>query len=268
MIAILSDIHANLEALEAVLADIEQFKVEAIYCLGDLVGYGPDPIACLQLARKWSVVLLGNHDAAMLSENQLDGYSALALRRSLLNCRDTLKHHPDGPRISLFLWNCPSSIVRGKCLYVHGSPRESLHEYIFPEDIYNDGKMSALMSRFEHICFCGHTHLPGIFRTAEPKPQKPQPWSFFRREELPPPKWDHLTPEECGHEYPLSGEKLICNVGSVGQPRDNDPRAGYVLYSPELIRFRRVKYDVEKTIRKIYDGPDDNMLGDRLLTGR
>lgn len=273
MIAILSDIHANLEALEAVLADIERFPVEAIYCLGDIVGYGPDPIPCLQYAMKWPVVLLGNHEAAARGFDALE-YGSPVWANSILRTRAQIRQHAQGADFTVFLWQLRSRFEQPGRLFVHGTPREPTNEYIFPEDIYNDKKMAVLTSLFDGICFCGHTHIPGIFRAATPLPPAPPPaakgWSLFRkpeREQLPT-SWEYVTPADCRNEYPQTGEKLICNVGSVGQPRDNDPRASYVLVTPEIIRFRRVDYDVAKTVKKIYDGPDDNMLGDRLRWGR
>ena len=132
-------------------------------------------------------------------------------------------------------------------LFVHGSPRNPLNEYVFPEDIYNQKKMEKLFSLVEHHCFQGHTHVPGVFT---------QNLNFF-------------SPEEIGYQYSLSDEKAMMNVGSVGQPRDGDPRACYVIIDNDLVRYRRVEYPVEKTRQKIYDTPElDNFLGDRLLDGR
>jgi predicted phosphodiesterase len=152
MIAILSDIHANLEALEAVLNDVAKFPVEAIYCLGDLVGYGPDPIPCLQAAMEWDLVLLGNHDVAALNPgNDLDGWSALAAKNSVLRARAQLQQHPRGAELSVFFWALRSQFSSRGNLFLHGSPRHPIHEYVFPEDIHNDKKMNALMSCFEKV---------------------------------------------------------------------------------------------------------------------
>jgi diadenosine tetraphosphatase ApaH/serine/threonine PP2A family protein phosphatase len=136
-------------------------------------------------------------------------------------------------------------------LYVHGSPRNHLNEYVFPEDIENERKMTRLGEMFGRVCFNGHTHIPGIFIERSLG------------------KWEFIGPEECETGFPIDGHRLICNVGSVGQPRDGDWRACYVLFDGSRIWFRRVAYDVETTIRKIYAVPElENFLGDRLRDGR
>ncbi len=132
-------------------------------------------------------------------------------------------------------------------MFVHGSARNPLNEYVFPEDIYNQRKMEKIFSLIEHHCFQGHTHVPGVFT---------QGLNF-------------LSPEEIGYEYRLADEKTMTNVGSVGQPRDGDPRACYVVLDEGTVKFRRVEYPFENTIKKIYDIPElDNFLGDRLREGR
>jgi diadenosine tetraphosphatase ApaH/serine/threonine PP2A family protein phosphatase len=137
--------------------------------------------------------------------------------------------------------------MEGSTLYVHGSARNPLNEYVFPEDIYNKRKLEKIFALVPQYAFQGHTHVPGVF-TASP--------SFF-------------SPEELGNEYRLGEEKAMINVGSVGQPRDGDRRACYVVLEDDVVRFRRIEYPFEKTISKIYDIPDlDNFLGDRLRDGR
>ena len=132
-------------------------------------------------------------------------------------------------------------------LYVHGSARNPLNEYVFPEDIYNARKLEKIFVLIEKYCFQGHTHVPGVFT---------QDGRF-------------LGPTELGHRYPLAAEKVMVNVGSVGQPRDGDPRACYVIVEDGVVNFRRVDYPVDTTVQKIYDTPElDNFLGDRLREGR
>lgn len=274
MIAIVSDIHGNLEALDAVLEDIEKFAgVEAIYCLGDLVGYGPDPLACVRKAMQWEMVLLGNHDSAFLNfADDLSGYPAI-LSRMLLRNRAELLQHPLCAELTGFLRDLkPESWCQGN-LFVHGSPRHPLNEYVFPEDVYNDQKMAGVMDRFGTLCFCGHTHLPGVFRRSATVPTLPaRQWgiidSLWSKRTPVTPKWDYLSPEEFDFELPIAGEQLLCNVGSVGQPRDNDPRACYVLLSAEKIEFRRIEYDVEQTVAKLRSVPDGDFYGERLRIGR
>jgi diadenosine tetraphosphatase ApaH/serine/threonine PP2A family protein phosphatase len=126
-----------------------------------------------------------------------------------------------------------------------------LNEYVFPEDIYNERKMEKLGTQFDRVCFNGHTHVPGVFVERGLG------------------RWEFIGPEECVGGIRVVGERVICNVGAVGQPRDGDWRACYVLFDDDTIWFRRVEYDVEATIRKIYAVPMlANFLGDRLREGR
>jgi diadenosine tetraphosphatase ApaH/serine/threonine PP2A family protein phosphatase len=251
MYAILSDVHGNLESLVAVLADIEKQGVRAIYYLGDTLGYGPNPMECLDLAMRMTVSLLGNFDQAVLFHP--DGYCESA-ERSILWSRarlDAEKGSAIGRLRAEYLGSLPRTHREGDTLYVHGSPRNPLSEYIFPEDVYNPQKMTRIGAMFGQLCFCGHTHIPGVFLEQAPG------------------KWEFLHAEECERGFPVAGRKLICNVGAVGQPRDNDERASYALFDGERICLRRVAYDVETTIRKIYAVPElANFLGDRLREGR
>lgn len=249
--ALISDIHGNLEALTAVLEDIRQENITEIFCLGDIVGYGPNPAQCLDtVIEKCRVTILGNHDQASLFDP--DGFNPLALQ-AIYWTRDQLENEHDSPdtvnRRWDFLGELPRTYNEGDYLYVHGSPREPTNEYVFPEDVYNQRKMDALFSRFERYCFTGHTHIPGVFT--------------FSRE--------FITPEEGGYSFSLGQDKVLINVGSVGQPRDNDPRACYLILDREnnVITYKRVEYPFDTTAQKIYAVDElDNMLGDRLRTGR
>lgn len=256
--ALISDIHGNLEALDAVMADIETRQVDRIVCLGDIVGYGPNPCQCLDIVTKKSkLTILGNHDQAVMFDP--DGFNPLALR-AIYWTRDQLDHGPGGPTTINdrwdFLGNLPK-MHRDKAeniLYVHGSPREPTDEYVFPESIYDESKMRLLFDRVDWLCFQGHTHMPGVFTQ----------------------DFDFVPPEACDFIYPLNGEKLMINVGSVGQPRDEDNRSCYAVLDTDKKRleYYRVKYDVDKTADKIYaiaaDLRDESfrMLGDRLKVGR
>jgi diadenosine tetraphosphatase ApaH/serine/threonine PP2A family protein phosphatase len=250
--AILSDVHGNHEAFEAVLADVRRQGIDTAYNLGDTLGYGPDPLACLELASAQRLTLLGNFDYAVL--HGADGFGAAA-ERSILWTRKILQSG-SGDALAPGPWRTwlealPQAFRDAGALYVHGSPRRPLHEYLFPEEIYNPKKLTAIAAMFDGLCFCGHTHLPGVFLLDRPG------------------KWDYLTPDECGSGFTVGGRKLICNVGSVGQPRDQDPRASYVVFDGVRVRFRRVEYDFEATIRKVHAIPEiDNFLGDRLREGR
>ena len=148
-----------------------------------------------------------------------------------------------------FLCELPRTVREGDLLFVHGSPRGPTNEYVFPEDIQNTKKMEKLFSLVPHLCFQGHTHVPGIFTSH---------YSF-------------LTPIEIvtGYSVADSSQRLMINVGSVGQPRDGDSRSCYVIYDGDVVKFRRVEYDVERTVREIEAEPElDNFLGYRLREGR
>lgn len=252
MRAIISDIHGNLEALQAVLSAIQQEGIQEIYCLGDVVGYGPNPRECIDLVVNCSVCLLGNHDQGALFDPE--GFNAGA-ERAIFWTRKTLESgDPDASeRRWEFLGELPRMRREPDFLFVHGSARNPLNEYVFPEDIYNQRKMERIFSLVDKYCFQGHTHIPGVFT-----------------EDL-----NFLAPEEIDFEYKLGNQKVLINVGSVGQPRNGDNRSSFVILDndPESgapnVQFRRVEYDFETTIEKIYAIPElDNFLGDRLRDGR
>ena len=246
--ALISDIHSNIEALEAVLANIRDQGITEIYCLGDLVGYGPNPREVIDEIMKCQVCLLGNHDQGALFDPE--GFNSGA-ERAIFWTRTQLEEGPGTPAMRQrrwdFLGELPRSRTEDNLLFVHGSARNPLNEYVFPEDIYNKRKLEKIFALVQQYAFQGHTHVPGVFTES---------FNFF-------------SPEELNNEYRLDGSKAMINVGSVGQPRDGDPRACYVVLEDGLVRFRRVEYPFEKTISKIYDIPDlDNFLGDRLRDGR
>lgn len=258
--AIISDVHGNAEALTAVLADIASRGVQRIVSLGDIVGYGPDPLQSVDLVRRhceWS--LMGNHDFGVLYEPT--NFNAAA-ESSAYWTRDALDAEPDDKlrrERYEFLGRLRVRIVemaadgRTPILFVHGSPRRPINEYIFPDDVASaPDKVSTIFERVQRICFVGHTHVPGVF-TSEP---------------------DFYPPGELTDQtYTLlENEKAIVNVGSVGQPRDLDPRASYVIVedaSPLRVQFVRVPYDANATARKIKAIPQlSDWLADRLLEGR
>ncbi len=250
--ALISDIHGNYEALQAVLDDIREQGITTICCLGDIIGYGPNPCECLDsVITSCATAILGNHDQAALFDP--DGFNPVALQ-AVYWTREQLEHGPGSPsavnRRWDFLGELPRSHSEENLLFVHGSPREPTNEYVFPEDVYNQRKMDSLFDRIELYCFQGHTHIPGVFTASG----------------------EFITPEECDYTFRLTGEKAMFNVGSVGQPRDNDPRACYVIMSDNgdpAVEFRRVEYPLDTTVQKIYREPSlDNMLGDRLRSGR
>jgi diadenosine tetraphosphatase ApaH/serine/threonine PP2A family protein phosphatase len=219
-----------------------------VYCLGDVVGYGPNPVECVDLAMDFRLTVLGNHDHAALFD---PAHFSPVAERAIFWTRDQLEKATGCRQRREDRWNflaeCPGSYRDEHGLFVHGSARNPLTEYVFPEDVYNQRKMDRIFSLVERYCFQGHTHVPGIFT-----------------EEL-----RFHSPEEIGGDHQLNGGKTLVNVGSVGQPRDGDWRACYVLLDGQRLTFRRVEYDVDATARKIYAVPElDRALGDRLREGR
>ena len=256
--AVISDIHANAEALKRVLEDIERRGVERIICLGDIVGYGPDPLQCVDLVRQrcaWS--LMGNHDFGVLYEptnfNPPAESSAFWSREQLdAETDDALRsaRYEFMGRMRVRVLERPPDLAFD-LLAVHGSPRRPINEYIFPNDVDQaPEKLESLFERFDRLCICGHTHQPGVF-TDEP---------------------DFYPPPELGDDrtYRFSDEeKVIVNVGSVGQPRDEDPRASYVIIHDDRIEFLRVEYDIDVTANRIKAVPQlHDYLAERLYQGR
>ncbi len=252
MFAIISDIHSNLEALRAVFDDLEKRGAEKVYCLGDIVGYGPQPGECLDLiAERTEASLCGNHDHAVFYEPLNFNVNA---ERAAFWTRSVIDEEPDVERRNVrwrFLGSLSPRLEIDGMLFVHGSPRKPINEYLFPDDVYaNPQKLMSNFQRMEQMtCFCGHTHVPGVF-VDDP---------YFE------------PPEELGEvpRYTIGDEKVIINVGSVGQPRDRDPRAAYVVVDGDQVEFVRVEYNIDVTAKKIRDNPNlEDFLAARLYEGK
>ena len=247
MRAIISDIHGNLEALKEVLKDIRSQNVSEIYCLGDVVGYGPNPCECIDMVMEnCQLCILGNHDQASMFDPE--GFNAGAERAIFWTRTQLEQGNPsDTDRRWEFLGELPRIKREDKFLFVHGSARNPLNEYVFPEDIYNQRKIERIFSLVDNYCFQGHTHIPGVFT---------EDLNFY-------------FPADINQRYEIGNSKVLVNVGSVGQPRDGDRRSSYVMIDGNTIHFKRVEYDVNQTANKIYNIPElDNFLGDRLKEGR
>jgi diadenosine tetraphosphatase ApaH/serine/threonine PP2A family protein phosphatase len=224
---IISDIHSNLVALEAVLSDAPTGL--PIWCLGDVVGYGPYPNECVELLRDLGVeCIVGNHDWAVMNKVDVQDFN-LDAQRSVLWTQEQLKADN-----MAYLESLPLSLVKGDFTLVHGSPREPVWEYILYPPIarLNFAYFSTT------CCFVGHTHVPVLFR--------------FRAA-----NGEHTCETEQlieGSPQPLGDGRLIINPGSVGQPRDGDARASYAILDVEALTLehRRVRYDIAK-IQKLME---------------
>jgi predicted phosphodiesterase len=225
---VLSDIHSNLEAFQAVLKDAE--PIDEIWCLGDVVGYGPDPNACVELLQTMPhQAIAGNHDWATVGKLDLRDFNPDARDANLWN-RQQL-----APDNLAYLEALPETLVDGQFTLAHGSPRHPIWEYI----IYCSTAVSNASSFETPYCFVGHTHTPTIFYVDQLDDEN----GCEQRDPM------------IGKPISLESQRLIINPGSVGQPRDGDPRASYmILDRNELtIEHRRVEYPVEATQAKMME---------------
>lgn len=247
--ALISDIHGNLEALKAVLADIEKRAIGEIYFLGDIVGYGPDPEACIDVVSgRCKVHLMGNHDHALLTKPV--GFNPIA--RQAIECLREQMHPDDADEEKTRRWDYLSGLElvheEGEFLCVHASPREPIYEYVLDTDAtFGRAKLEKIFARMKHVAFVGHTHVPGVM-TEEPR-------------------WHGV--KELEYEWAFVEGKQIVNLGSVGQPRDRDPRASYIELNDQGCRWHRVEYDIDAVVEKVKAvGCLDDRNGLRLLRGR
>jgi predicted phosphodiesterase len=220
--AIIADIHANLAALMAVLIDIKQKgKMEEVWCLGDIIGYGPDPHQCLELLRQTKhICVAGNHDLAAIGEIDTSDFNPDATAA----CEWTAKQLTAQDRS--YLKGLQLVIERNNFTLVHGSPRQPMWEYILSISGAREN-FAYFQSKF---CLVSHTHVPGIFKL-----DKSDSCSFSQ------------FPTKEG--LVLGGERLIINPGAVGQPRDGDPKASYAIYDNKTkkINLYRIPYDIAAT---------------------
>ena len=245
MFAVVSDLHANLAAVQAVLADIEAEGVEEIICLGDVVGYGPQPVEVLTLMKdRANVTLMGNHDEALMGD-------AFNFSRHAAAVVDwTRQQMPREDEAYAPLWSYLADMEllyeRGPDMFVHGSPNDPTQEYLMPNDDLDSDKYDDVFDEFERFLFVGHTHLPCAMTP------------------------DHRVrmSRDLEDSYELDADKAVINVGSVGQPRDRDTRACYVIADERTIRWRRVEYDVDATIAKLVEAGLPDALAKRLKVGR
>lgn len=240
--AILSDVHSNLEALEVVLDDIASRRPDRTVCLGDFVGYGPDPVACVDRLRPaLAGAVVGNHDLAALGQVDIVVFNPWA-RMAILWTRDQLTDP-----VRHYLNHLPRRITPDGFLAVHGSVRDPVEEYILDLSTARASFDAAAFS----LCVVGHSHVPAVFV---------QNGEMVSVESLLPDRPLRLDP----------GQRYIVNVGSVGQPRDGDPRAAYLWLDEDArtAALIRLAYPLERTQQKILAVGLPPVLAERLAYGR
>ncbi len=241
-IALVSDIHSNLVALEAVLEAMPPY--DELWCLGDTIGYGPRPNECLAYMRDRAThVLTGNHDLASLGEISLANFNSLARDANLWNNKQL------EPELRAYLSNRLARLdVEPEATLAHASPRDPIWEYILDSDTAFDN-----LSYFTaQVCLVGHSHVPLIYAYAG----KHQ---------------DEFGHAPGGRMLTLqAGTRYIINPGSVGQPRDGDPRAAYAIWDTEqgTVSFERVLYDIKTTQQQMREAKLPELLAERLEYGR
>jgi len=230
-LAVLSDIHSNLEALQTALRAIERIGVDKIYCLGDVVGYNANPVECIHLVQKHCArVVIGNHDVAVATGEGVDllpGDARKAARhnRSLLS---------DSLRSEIMSW--PEKITEDGCTFVHATPDA-------PRAWKRVQSFPSARKQFEHfdtdVCFIGHTHIPSV------------------------------VSDRLGVLQVREGHRFLINAGSIGQPRDGNPRLSFALFDTKTITYRnvRLEYDLETTARKVIAAGLPKRLAERLRQG-
>ena len=251
-VAIISDLHSNKEALEAVFAHIRASGVEDMICLGDVVGYGPDPEFCVDLVRghaRWC--LMGNHDEALFrdaSDFNPHARGAIDYTRARMQPR----WYSSAEKKSRWRWlkSLPLRVEEDGFLFVHGSPRDPVREYVLSTDgILNPDKLRSIFDAFERVALAGHTHQPGVHD-------------------------EDLRFHGIGGADTLTfefepGRKYFVNVGSTGQPRDGDNRACYAVLEDDRVTWHRVPYDFRLTMDKILaTGKLSELLARRLAIGK
>lgn len=240
--AIVSDVHSNLAAFQAVVEHMEGGgPVEEVWCLGDTVGYGPFPNECIQLLRSYRhACIAGNHDWAAVGRLDVSDFNpeaAAAIRWT---------HRQLTPQSVTYLEGLPLTLVRGDFTLSHGSPQNPIWEYLLSET-----GAAASFSHFEtRYCLIGHSHVPLLFHLDEKGGVS-------------------LRGLPRDESFRLEDGRWIINPGSVGQPRDGDPRAAYAVYESDRDEFRhfRVPYDVEETKRQMRKLGLPSMLIERLSYG-
>ena len=240
---VVSDVHSNLAAFESVIADVEgRGGFDEIWSLGDLVGYGPEPSECVELLRSYShQAVVGNHDLAAIGELSLEQFNPYAAAANRWTAEQLTREQAE------YIGAQPLTLEIDEFTLAHGSPRNPIWEYVVT--------VEAAIGCFTHIdtywCLVGHSHMPFL---CVPRGTTDAAFMGF--------------PE--GRAVRLDDDAVIINPGSVGQPRDGDPRASYLVYddAAQTIEHRRVEYDIAATQAKMRRHELPDYLIERLAVGR
>ena len=244
-VAVFSDIHANLPAFEAILRDSDEVGVEERWCLGDVIGYGAQPDGCVELAReRCEVCLVGNHDLAVLGELDTSTFSSAAAAAVEWTAENTSK-----PNLDFLAGLQPSDITRAAALY-HASPRDPVWEYV----LWPEQAADCLEVQDKRISFVGHSHVALFFSaTEEDGVGEARGWQAG-----------------AGTRLEIDEGRWLINPGSVGQPRDGDPRAAWLELDTDSweATYHRVGYDIERAATAIEQAGLPEHLARRLFQGR
>jgi len=254
-LAILSDVHANLPALEAVLDEIADADIAATWCLGDIVGYGAQPDECARLiSDRCEISLVGNHDLAVLGELEIDTFSAAAaaaVKWTRANADVETLEYLRGLR--------PQAEAQDVGLY-HASPRYPVWEYV----LWPDQAAECLAAAPTRMSLIGHSHV-ALFFTVESDPDQP-----VEKAEQAPAEQLRGAQAAAGTTLHVAGGRWLLNPGSVGQPRDGDPRGAWLELDTEswVAIYHRVDYDLDRAAAAITDSGLPEQLGKRLYSGQ
>ena len=250
MIAILSDLHSNLEATTAVLDRCLSLGVKEFLCLGDVIGYGPDPLPVARIAMKeFSVCLMGNHEEALVTaKHRFNPHAAKAIDWTRKLFQDEAKQAPASDALGWFRERKPF-VLKHEMLMVHGSIYDPVHDYVDePENPIEAQQMIETLSRdfsgFD-LCFAGHNHTPFLATVM-----------------------GVMVPHDGHRSFRIpKGHKAYICVGSVGQPRDRDSRTSFATLDGDCLTFHRLAYDFRKTQQKILAAGLNRFLAERLEFG-
>lgn len=239
-VAVVSDVHSNLAALEAVLNDVDKVGVDEIWCLGDIVGYGPDPSACVDIIRhRCAISLAGNHDLGAIGSIPIDDFNPYAMAANIWTSSVLSETDKE------WLGSLPTLKSVKSVTLAHGSPREPIWEYVIsaPVALKNFDSFST------NWCLVGHSHIPLV---------------IVEQERSVPPKTLPISPGPIDPQG-----RAIINPGSVGQPRDGDPRACYAILDlgRQTLAHRRVTYDIKSVQKRMLVASLPSYLIDRLERG-